>query len=517
MMTKRVSLFGITVLVMLNVVTLSYATDNTIPYGESFEAWPSGGAILSPLKTNGWYGDPLSVAYITNINYAAAWSNSWYLGGTNIMFPLSSAAHAKNAFFTNAAMSNVFANIADTATIVDFMMCPVRSPDAPDPSIIGSAQTVLYVDNAGTLKAWYYSPVSATSGWVSLQKTFDASNTNWARATLTFDYTTAPSNFFKVTIDGIDQVPASGSGYINNGTSFVEDPAGVWMVAANQSSPRRVGAVGMSGNGGLDDLVVTTDAGVTFYSFTLTGSAGPNGTVSPLSTNVPAGASVDFTITALTNHCIATITTNGWAIGTYGNNDDTNVVWTWTNVQGPGTLAATFTYRTFLMTVSPGAGGTISPVTFLANAGSNVLFTIKSDPNYRIVSITTNGGEVGYSYNNDSTTNTFTWTNIQAAGEIAAAFDHRVFNLYGAPIGTNGTVTPMTNLNVWAGSTNEFTITAEKGFRIVDIKKNGTSIGWSFNDASKSTNYSWADVQADGWLTASFTNQIVRGSVFKTF
>ena len=76
----------------------------------------------------------------------------------------------------------------------------------------------------------------------------------------------------------------------------------------------------------------------------LTGSAGTNGTVSPASTNVPAGGSANFVITASNYYRIATLTTNGTAVtGLTFNNNSTAANFTWSNVQTSGVLAATFT------------------------------------------------------------------------------------------------------------------------------------------------------------------------------
>ena len=78
--------------------------------------------------------------------------------------------------------------------------------------------------------------------------------------------------------------------------------------------------------------------------YTLTGSAGANGTVSPASTNVPPGGSADFVITADSSYRIASLTINGTDVpGMSFDSNSTTTNFTWSNVRAAGTLAATFT------------------------------------------------------------------------------------------------------------------------------------------------------------------------------
>jgi hypothetical protein len=81
--------------------------------------------------------------------------------------------------------------------------------------------------------------------------------------------------------------------------------------------------------------------------FTLTGSVtGGNGTVSPVSTNVPSGGSAEFVITASNYYRIASLTTNGTSVtGLSFDNNSTVTNFIWSNVQEAGALVATFTNR----------------------------------------------------------------------------------------------------------------------------------------------------------------------------
>ena len=78
--------------------------------------------------------------------------------------------------------------------------------------------------------------------------------------------------------------------------------------------------------------------------YTLTGSAGANGTVTPSSTNVVYGSNADFVVTASNYYRIASLTTNGTAVtGMTFDSGSTSTNFTWSNVLADGTLAATFT------------------------------------------------------------------------------------------------------------------------------------------------------------------------------
>ena len=94
----------------------------------------------------------------------------------------------------------------------------------------------------------------------------------------------------------------------------------------------------------MPDQAVTLTATYKSTAVTLTASAGPNGTVSPASTNVVPGNSAVFVVTASNFFRIASLTTNGTAVtGVTFDSGSTTTNFTWNNVQAAGTLAATFT------------------------------------------------------------------------------------------------------------------------------------------------------------------------------
>ena len=106
-------------------------------------------------------------------------------------------------------------------------------------------------------------------------------------------------------------------------------------------------------DGGTASKLITEDGELVQYlkleevsEYTLTASAGANGRITPSgNVTVEAGDDQPFAIAASNLYRIASVTTNGAPIGYVFGNTDTNYVFTWTNVQADGAIAAAFTER----------------------------------------------------------------------------------------------------------------------------------------------------------------------------
>jgi autotransporter-associated beta strand protein len=118
------------------------------------------------------------------------------------------------------------------------------------------------------------------------------------------------------------------------------DGGATWLPAGTYDASALNSAGGNGVYNGTGSLTIVSGPS----SYTLTGSAGANGTVTPSSTNVPSGSSADFVITADSLYRIASLTTNGTPVtGMLFDNNSTTAGYTWSNVLADGTLAATFT------------------------------------------------------------------------------------------------------------------------------------------------------------------------------
>ncbi|MEI7850893.1 MAG: Ig-like domain-containing protein [Kiritimatiellales bacterium] len=95
----------------------------------------------------------------------------------------------------------------------------------------------------------------------------------------------------------------------------------------------------------------------------------------------------------------------------------------------PVTLTATYADVYYTLTANGGIGGSVSPASTNVLGGSSVNFVITASNYYRIATLTTNGTAVtGMSFDANSTTTNFTWSNVHLSGVLAATFAAYVAN-----------------------------------------------------------------------------------------
>jgi hypothetical protein len=151
--------------------------------------------------------------------------------------------------------------------------------------------------------------------------------------------------------------------------------------------------------------------------FTLTPSAGANGSISPATAQaVVSGADFPFMITPAAGYHVADVLVDGVSVGAVGS-------YTFTNVSGDHTISASFAIDVvgmFTITPSAGANGSIAPnaVQTLA-AGGSVMFTITPDAGYHIESVSVDGAVIP-----TPASHTYTFTNVQADHTIMATFSN---------------------------------------------------------------------------------------------
>ncbi len=123
-------------------------------------------------------------------------------------------------------------------------------------------------------------------------------------------------------------------------------------------------------------------------TFTITATAGANGTIAPGTEIVNAGTNHTFTITPAANYHITGVLVDNVSAGTGG-------TYTFTNVLADHTISATFAINTFTITVTQGANGTITPGTETVNAATNDTFRIAANTNYHIANVIADGTSLG--------------------------------------------------------------------------------------------------------------------------
>src|SRR3989344_6038569 len=97
-------------------------------------------------------------------------------------------------------------------------------------------------------------------------------------------------------------------------------------------------------------------------TYTVTGTAGAGGTISPPSRSVNYGSNTTFTVTPNAGYTASATGCGGSLSGT---------TYTTGAITGACTVSATFAVNTYTVTASAGAGGTISPASRSVNYGSN--------------------------------------------------------------------------------------------------------------------------------------------------
>jgi hypothetical protein len=220
-------------------------------------------------------------------------------------------------------------------------------------------------------------------------------------------------------------------------------------------------------------------------TFTITASAGANGTITPTgATSVSSGASQTFTIAPSTGYFIANVLVDGTSAGAVS-------TYTFTNVTANHTISATFAVNTFTITASAGANGTITPTGATSvSSGASKTFTITPGTGSSIANVLVDGTSVG-------AVSTYTFTNVTANHTISASFAVNTYTIT-ATAGANGTITPSGSVTVNYGSNGSFTITPNINYSIASVIVDGTSVG------AVST-YTFTNVAANHTLSASFT------------
>ncbi len=232
-----------------------------------------------------------------------------------------------------------------------------------------------------------------------------------------------------------------------------------------------------------------SDLNTTVVNFTITASAGANGSISPSgAVTVASGANQTFTITPNTCYQIATVLVDGV------NNPAavSSGTFTFTNVTAAHTISATFSQLTYNITASAGVNGSISPngVTSV-NCGANQTYTITANSCYIIADVIVDGvsqGAIG----------TYTFTNVTAAHTISATFTQLSYNIT-ASAGANGSITPNGVTSVNCGANQTYTITPNGGFNVQDVLVDGVSQG-------AITTYTFTNVTATHTISATFVS-----------
>jgi len=234
----------------------------------------------------------------------------------------------------------------------------------------------------------------------------------------------------------------------------------------------------------------TLAATFTQITYLVTATAGSNGSISPMSVQVPYNSSQTFTVTpnaGYTGH----LTVDGASVQLLYNN-----TYTLGYVTAPHTLAATFTQNTYTVTATTSGNGTISPASVTVPYGGSQTFTLTPNTGYT-ASLTEDGASVALS------NNTYTLSNVTAAHNLVATFTQNNQNntyVITATAGSNGSISPSGTTTVNSGGSQTYTITPNSGYMIASILVDGTALTGTLQ-----TSYMFSNVTANQTISATFS------------
>jgi hypothetical protein len=137
-----------------------------------------------------------------------------------------------------------------------------------------------------------------------------------------------------------------------------------------------------------------------------------------------------------------------------------------------------------------GGSGSISPSgDMVLSSGGSQTFNITANTGYHIADVKVDGASVG-------AVSSYAFVNVTGYHTIAASFAPDAYTIT-ATAGSGGTISPAGAVTVNYGASQSFTIAANPGYRLSDVKVDGSSVGVVGS-------YTFTNVTADHAITASF-------------
>jgi len=164
--------------------------------------------------------------------------------------------------------------------------------------------------------------------------------------------------------------------------------------------------------------------------------------------------------------------------------------YTFTNVRAPQTISATFAVRSYTITATAGAHGTITPggAVEVLN-GLDKTFTIWPAAHYHVGTLVVDGSA-------QTPSTSYTFTAVKANHTISATFasDTRTIE---ASAGPHGTITQSGSVAVKYGANQTFTITPAPHYHVIQLAVDGFQV-------TPVTSYLFANVTRNHTISATF-------------
>ncbi len=234
------------------------------------------------------------------------------------------------------------------------------------------------------------------------------------------------------------------------------------------------------------DVVANHTISVAFAidQFTITASAGTNGSISPSGTvTLDYNASQIFTFTPAANHHVDSLIVDGVPQPAAPN-------YTFNNVTANHTIHVTFAIDQFAITPSAGANGSISPsATVDVVYGGSQAFTFTPATGYHVDSVIVDG-------TNQSPAPGYTFTDVTAPHTIRVTFAIDQFTIT-ASSGPNGSIAPSGAVAVEYGGSQTFNFTASPTYHVDSVIVDGVS-------QEPLSSYTFTNVTADHSIRVTF-------------
>jgi len=219
--------------------------------------------------------------------------------------------------------------------------------------------------------------------------------------------------------------------------------------------------------------------------YILRSSSVGKGTITPLGeTKVNHGQSVTYAITPDPGYFASMVKIDG--VITEGITD----TYTFSNVTRNHAISVEFSIKSYKITSSAGANGSISPLGDVSvNHGGSQKFTITPNTGYHIADVVVDGVSVG-------AVGSYEFTNVTENHTISATFEINTYKIT-ATAGDNGTISPVGEVTLNYGGEQEYTITANENYHIADVKVDGKSVG-------AVSSYKFTNVDANHTISVTF-------------
>lgn len=229
----------------------------------------------------------------------------------------------------------------------------------------------------------------------------------------------------------------------------------------------------------------TISARFAINQYTITASAGSNGSINPSGASVVNyGTNKSYAITPGTGYHVDSLIVDGIKV-------DSSASYTFNSIAANHTIRAVFRINQYAITATMGAGGVLSPLgSVFVTHGAGQSFTISANAHYSIDSVIVDGVKV------DSSTS-YTFSNVAAAHSIRAVFVIDRYTIT-ALADSHGLINPSGAVSVAYGTNQAFAISPATGYHIDSVVVDGAA-----NDST--TSFTFAGVSTAHTIHAYFT------------